>query len=75
MAVVTVIVLVCCRFTHRAARTAAGTAAEMARRLVLGQADNGMALIRPLGHAAGAHSASLCAQLVGAKGGGIMYWH
>lgn len=51
----------CCRFTHRAARTAAGTAAEMARRLVLGQAESGMALVRPLGHAAGA-CACVCMQ-------------
>lgn len=41
------------RFTNCAARMAAGTAAELARQLVLGGADNGMALIRPLGHTAG----------------------
>jgi hypothetical protein len=37
------------RYTYRAARTAAGTAAELARQLVTGQASNGMALIRPAG--------------------------
>jgi histone deacetylase 6 len=41
------------RYTYRAARTAAGTAAELARQLVTGQASNGMALIRPAGHVAG----------------------
>ncbi|WIA13662.1 hypothetical protein OEZ85_007224 [Tetradesmus obliquus] len=44
------------RYTYRAARTAAGTAAELARQLVTGQASNGMALIRPAGHVAGVDS-------------------
>jgi hypothetical protein len=51
--------LYCCRYTHRAARTAAGTAAEMARQLVQGTADNGIALVRPLGHSAGEQSGGL----------------
>lgn len=42
------------RYTNNAARTAAGTSAELARQLVLGRAGNGMALVRPMGHLAGA---------------------
>jgi hypothetical protein len=38
------------RYTYRAARTAAGTAAELARQLVTGQASNGMVQFRPAGH-------------------------
>lgn len=41
------------RYTYRAARLAAGTAAEMARQIVTGAVSNGMALVRPMGHNAG----------------------
>jgi histone deacetylase 6 len=37
------------RASHRAARQAAGSAAELARKLVFGMADNGLALLRPAG--------------------------